>query len=252
MINLKKSMTFFLIVAILVMYLAPNIALAQNNQSSFEDLPEDAIVCYAFNEPIYKHEVEKIGEYYFITKDMLINSSGIENTNNHSGYYTESYIPNAHRNHNITVTGYLSAIQFGQNDKIMYLIEDAGEEFASSLQSGYTKEFMIGLLLIALGLPEPLSKFVAILSGFVILGAYERDRIASEIRNCTDNHQGAIIWQGDNMYGTFISVHPWDGMYCIRYGTSSSSHTSYVSSVLCQCDASPFSTSPGPVPVYPM
>lgn len=234
--------------------LIPGIAQAKrNNFKSFKNLPDDAIVCYMLGEPVYKHEVEQFGNDYFIKKEFnSITEPDYVVASNHSGYYTESYIPSSHRNHNIFVSGQLVTYQFSQNDRITYMTEETAESFASAIESTSGSAYIISLLIAAIGITNPtLGTVLAILVGGLY---YDRAQLASSIRAYTDQHQGVMYWQMSNRYGTFHGVHSWDGLYCIRYGTGTVGSGTYsrVTCIQCECGINPFSTPSNPIPVYPM
>lgn len=221
----KRIISTILVIAILCTSLCIT-AFADNSTKiasspfteAYHALPDDAIVCYAFGEPIYKYEIDENG---FIDKDFSTT------TRNHSSYYTESSIPVLMRNKSIVAEGHLSATGYHQYDTFLYLTPLDGAQYASKLATNSSVEirsFLIGLVF-------PASTALTVLLGICSAASIYLNSYANDIRARTDIGKGCIFLTMRNPYGTFRVVHDWDRLACIRYGQTLSEGTSYVDSV---------------------
>lgn len=216
---MKKARLFlvFLLVSALLL-ITTNSAFAssiQNESSPFSDtyndLPDDAIVCYMLGRPVYKYEID---EYGFIHKTAIA-------TRNHSSYYVESRLPSSYRNKPVTAHGGMATQGFSQNDTFMYMDVQTGISVAQHFEAGNNAAGIIaffgGAAMSLVGVSAPLS--IAI-SAVLSLPAMARAEIASQIRAFTDNNEKCLMLEMRNSYGTFRAIHSWDGEYAIRYPQS--------------------------------
>lgn len=223
----------------------PGVSLAQKDApKSYDDLPEDTILCYMFGQPVYKSDVN---EDFFVTKDFSIANPPTSDfsVSNHSGAYLESLLPLTHRGKNITAEGQLVSIQFSQNDTFLYLTHQSAQQYASALESSGTTAARLSLLLAAASFYKPIAPVAGVCSLLAGLLSYSRAQFASEIRSYTDNGSGVIIVKCSSRYATLRSVSAWDGRYALRYGTSGAAYTSTVTLVRTQDGFYPWASGGG-------
>ena len=193
---------------------------------AFEQLPDNAIVCYMFGQPVYKHEVREDG---FVDKDFNLGQNA-----RISG--SGATIPSNCRGKVITATATLTTTGYSQSEQALYLPYANAIEMASDAESASSNASLVSMVSGALGLATaPFAPYVSAASGTVSLlvsiYGFSRSTFAGEIREHTDAGDNVVIDYVNSAYGRFYTVSSWDGLRCVKEGYTYDETTVTVHSV---------------------
>lgn len=211
-----------LILALSTLFIFSPFALAATTEAAqaaaYDALPDDAIVCYMYGQPVYKYEVDENG---IVTKDFSMNSnarsSAVSNT-----------LPSRHREEFIRATCTLVTTGFSQNENIFYVPCDDAAIIYSTINNGKTA------VSIATAISSKFGSVGKALSNiFKTMAMATLNSISADVEELVDADKHVNISITTSQYGQFINVTQWNGTSCVRYGYTDSTTTYTVVSVVC-------------------
>lgn len=207
--NGKKRMVSVLLVLAMVFACASSALAAGADavqaaamEARYNALPDDAIVCYLFGEPVYKYEVD---ENRIIHKDF---SGQTPQTYASGSIETGSIAGTVHANEVIYAGLQQLFVGYSESSSLMYLHADQAAIVADGVREQAEAEDLIAEIIGSVsGLPAFLVPVQALIQWTLKLGADARNEIADLLEEQGD----ARFTQTNSQYGSFYSVMEWDG-----------------------------------------
>lgn len=219
---LHKSFALVLVLCMAFMTMAPAFAASEEDakKAAFDALPDDAIVCYMYGQPVYKYEVDENG---YVDKDfgatVITRSSGSNGT-----------LPTAHRGETITASVTLVTTGFSQTENIIYAPCEYAYDAIKMIEDGAsTVDAALELAGGIIGSPI-VTEITSLLRIIVSMGATD---LCNDITDNSENGDDSQIEYVTSNYGQFYNVSTWNGRTVVRDGYTSGSTVVTVNSVNC-------------------
>ena len=234
----KKALTFVLTLATALSAISvagaydANNSAVNNTKAAFDALPDDAIVCYVMDTPVYKYEIDETG---YIHKDF---SDSVVSTCASGGVQTGT-LATKHKSETITANMIQVYTGYSETNEITYLHKTEAKNTAAAFLSGASKNYAIAQALGSYGgsvaSSSPYYAAVAgVIGGVVILDAVSKETVANNLTNTVSSNNGAKLIHANSKYGSFYNVSAWNGSTVYKpctYTTSNATIT--ISAVNC-------------------
>lgn len=222
-----------IILAIAMMPLCFAVELEPKDNSEWEALPDNTVVCFLYGIPVYKSDV---GEYGFIDSEKVLSRPV---PLNYSSYYTEGAIPYTYRNDNYILegSGRYSVRGTTQYEVFTYLrynnaigtIEYLRDEEHKVSDIRDTIALFYDVATDILGtLPV---EVMALYGAAVLITSVDiqmNKGAADKIETYTSNGSNVLFVTIKSNYGNFYAVHEWDGAKCVKAKSSVNGLESHV------------------------
>ena len=203
----KKLIAVILTFAIFASFVVSVSAYTEGDeQDNFDSLPDNAIVCYVMDVPVYKYEIDENGYIHknFADNEILMCASdGIQTGTLATKHKTEA------------------------------------KNVASAFNSSASKDYAIAQALGSYGKTVAKSSpyfaaVAAVVGGVAVLNAVSKETVANNLTGTVTSNNGAKLIHVNSKYGSFYNVSAWNGSTVYKPCTYASSNaTITISSVYC-------------------
>lgn len=213
---MKKHFTkiFALVLSLIMLFQLSSLGFAADKLSyTYDELPEDEILCYYMGCPVYKENVDSNFRILVETLAMPLDS-------NIPQLYQAGTIKPMYRGESIVVRGRFQTYQYAENDTFTYLPNGEAEDLAAEYE-GNGPLTAAGLATTIAGpfFTEAIPAILLSAAGVLITTvASIRSERASAIRAYTDAGDDILFICSTSRFGTFWNVNYWDGTTCICDG----------------------------------
>lgn len=229
----KKLIAVILTFAIFASFVVSVSAYTEGDeQDNFDSLPDNAIVCYVMDVPVYKYEIDENGYIHknFADNEILMCASdGIQTGTLATKHKTETITANMIQ----VYTGY------SETNEITYLHKTEAKNVASAFNSSASKDYAIAQALGSYGKTVAKSSpyfaaVAAVVGGVAVLNAVSKETVANNLTGTVTSNNGAKLIHVNSKYGSFYNVSAWNGSTVYKPCTYASSNaTITISSVYC-------------------
>lgn len=205
----------------------------EEQKAAFDALPDDAIVCHVMGVPVYKYEIDENG---IIHKDF---SAYVNSPSSRSSALLTGTLVSPHKNETITANMIQNYTGYSETNEIVYMHRSEALNSAQAFRDQASQEYSITQMLGESGVSiidtSPYYSLIAgIVGAILVLDAFSRDAIATNLTNTANANPGAQLIHVASRYGIFYSVNPWNGTTVYKPSTyQQGSSTITVTSVYC-------------------